>query len=572
MPILDSPVSSSRPLELDDALADRRSARPDPDRALSRAAESRGRVGAFFLAAWLVAAAWPLAVGAERAAEEPAETSSISPSGADPSGAETLAMPAAGPGHASTEQTSTTQHSITIDGDTVSYTATAGTLILREEDGTAKASIFYVAYTRNGVRDPAERPLTFAFNGGPGSSSVWLHLGLLGPRRVLMDDDGRPLPPPYRLVENESSLLDVTDLVFIDPVTTGYSRAVPGQDPSQFHGVEEDVISVGDFVRLWTSRNARWSSPKFLLGESYGTTRAAGLSGYLQRRHGMFLNGVVLVSSILDFITVEADSANDLPHLLHLPSFAATAWYHGRLSPELQNRDLRGLLDEVEAFALGEYASALLRGRRLGAEETRAVADKLASYTGLDPEYVLRSRLRVPIERFTKELLRDRGRTVGRLDSRFRGEDGDPTAADFDSDPSYSAILGPYTATLNDYLRRELELEIDLPYEILTSRVHPWKVGERFEGRYISVSDTLRDAMHRNPDLQVFVANGYYDLATPYFATEYTFDHLALDPASSDRVTMTYYEAGHMMYIHEPSLAALRDDLVAFYATAAGGE
>lgn len=286
----------------------------------------------------------------------------------------------------------------------------------------------------------------------------------------------------------------------------------------------------------------------------------------------MYLNGLILISSVLDFSTVRFDTANDLPYVLILPSYAATAWYHGALDEELQGRDLRSVLDEVEAFALGSYASGLLQGRRLDDEEHHALASRLARYTGLEVSFVEASRLRIPLRRFTKELLRHRRRTVGRLDSRFQGTDGDPAAETPGHDPSYAAILGPYTATLNDYVRRELGFDSALTYEILTARVRPWNMGEAFEGRFLTVSDTLRRAISQNPALRVFVANGYYDLATPYFATEYTFDHLDLDRELFANITMGYYEAGHMMYIHEPSLLRLRDDLVAFYARAAGAD
>ena len=465
------------------------------------------------------------------------------------------------------ERQSVTQHTLSLGGRELRYTATTGTMILKEEDGTAKASVFYIAYTLDGVKDPATRPLTFSFNGGPGSSSVWLHLGLLGPRRVLMDEEGHELPPPYRLVDNEASLLDTTDLVFIDPVSTGYSRAVPGEDAKQFHGLDEDIRAVAEFIRLYTVRQARWSSPKFLIGESYGTTRAAGLSGYLQNRYGYFLNGILLVSSILNFQTARFDTGNDLPYPLFLPTYTATAWYHHQLPADLQNKPLREVLDEVESFALGDYTLALAQGSRLAAAGRQQIAARLARYTGLDPEWVERANLRIEIYRFVKELLRPERRTVGRLDSRFVGIDGDQNGGENEHDPSMTAIMGPYTATLNDYLRRELGFASDLNYEILTDRVRPWNFGEA-QNRYAEVAETLREAMTKNQSLKVFVANGYYDLATPYFATRYTFDHLGLDPSLSDHVTMTYYEAGHMMYIQKKSLLQLKKDLTAFYALA----
>ncbi len=364
---------------------------------------------------------------------------------------------------------SETQHSVTINGEVIQYTVTTGTMVLKEEvekEGTPglsdgeqpKAKIFFVAYTRNDVPNRARRPLTFSFNGGPGSSSVWLHLGVLGPRRVLMDEQGGPLPPPHRLVENEFSLLDVTDLVFIDPVSTGYSRVVEGKKPKEYHGFKKDIESVGDFIRLYTTRYQRWQSPKYLIGESYGTTRAAGLSGYLQERHGLYLNGIMLVSCALDFATLEFFPGHDLPYILHLPTYAATAWYHQRLAPELQ-ADLHATLAEVEAFAAGEYTLALMKGDALTTEETRQIAAKLARYTGLSVDYILRSNLRIEIMRFCKELLRDQRRTVGRLDTRFLGMDRDAAGEFFEHDPSMSNIMGPYTGAFYEYVRRDLKFE-----------------------------------------------------------------------------------------------------------------
>lgn len=460
-----------------------------------------------------------------------------------------------------------TQHAVTIDGKRIGYTATAGTLVLGGEDGTPKASMFYIAYTRDDASAPEKRPITFSFNGGPGSSSVWLHLGLLGPKRVLMDPEGHPLPPPYRLVENEHSLLDRSDLVFLDPVTTGYSRAVPGEDPSQFHGIEEDVETVGELIRLYLTRHQRWASPKFLIGESYGTTRAAGLAGYLQERHGIYLNGIMLVSAILNFQTARFNTGNDLPYPLFLPTYTATAWYHQQLPEDLQQQPLEEVLEAVTSFALGDYTLALAQGDRLDEEARNRLAERLARFTGLTPTYVLQNNLRVPIFRFVKELMRDERRTVGRLDSRFQGMDLDAAGEGYEYDPSYAAIQGPYTATLNDYLRRDLGFESDLPYEILSGRVRPWSYAS-YENRYANVAETLRQAMTRNPALRVFVANGYYDLATPFFATRYTFDHLGLDPSLVNNVSMGFYEAGHMMYIQEASLARLKDDLAAFLTSA----
>jgi carboxypeptidase C (cathepsin A) len=467
-----------------------------------------------------------------------------------------------------------TKHRLMRDGKEMRYTVTCGTIVLKEEaekkgdnEGESqgekpRASIFFVAYVLDGVEDRNRRPLTFSFNGGPGSSSVWLHLGLLGPRRVLLDDEGFALPPPYRLVDNAYTMLDTTDLVFIDPVSTGYSRVLEGEKPKQYHGFKKDIESVGDFIRLYTTRYQRWTSPKFLIGESYGTTRAAGLSGYLQARHGMYLNGIMLISSILNFQADRFKPGNDLPHILFLPTYSATAWYHHRLGEGLQN-DLHATLAEVEAFAMGEYANALMQGDDLPDEERLVIARKLARYTGLSDDYIERTNLRIEIFRFTKELLRHAKRTVGRLDSRFKGIDRDSAGERFEFDPSMTNISGPYTATLNDYVRGELKYESDLPYEILTDRVNPWSYAE-FENEYVNVAETLRLAMTTNPHLKVYSANGYYDLATPYLATRYTFKHMGLDKSLLANLRIGYFEAGHMMYIHIPSLIKLKGELVDF--------
>ncbi|MBX0327375.1 peptidase S10 [Oscillochloris sp. ZM17-4] len=392
-----------------------------------------------------------------------------------------------------------THHQIVVGRETLSYTVTAGTMVIREEaekagEGTsegekARATIFFVAYTRDGERADG-RPITFSFNGGPGSSSVWLHMGLLGPRKVEMGDVGALLPPPYRLGDNPHTLLAQSDMVFIDPVSTGFSRAVPGEAAKPFHGFKKDIEAVGDFIRLYTTRYGRWLSPKFLIGESYGTTRAGGLAGYLQERHGLFLNGIMLISAVLNFQTLEFDPGNDLPYILFLPSYAAAAFYHKRLPDDLQ-ADLRATLAEVEAFALGDYALALLRGDTLGEEGRADIAARLSRYTGLSEAYLLGCDLRVRDDRFVRELLRERGRSVGRLDSRFRGIDRDRVGERAESDPSYSAILGPYSAAINAYVRGELGYASDLPYEIISGRVHPWSYAQH-ENKYVDVAETLR--------------------------------------------------------------------------------
>src|SRR5260370_27765 len=422
-----------------------------------------------------------------------------------------------------------TKHSVKIGGPEIKYTATAGTILLKLEDGTPKASVFYVAYTKDDVTDAAKRPVTFTFNGGPGSASIWLHLGAFGPRRVEMGDAGALLPPPYRLVDNEYSLLDVTDLVFIDPVSTGYSRAVPGEAPKQFHGIEEDIESVGDFIRLYATRNKRWTSPKFLAGESYGTTRAAGRSGYLQQRYGMYLNEIILISSILNFETAEFDTGNDLPYILYLPTYTAIAWYHKKLPADLQGVDVQKSLEESRKFAVREYADALMTGDALPTARRAETIQKISRLTGLSPDYIDRTNLRIEIQRFTKELLRNERRTIGRIDARFTGIDRDAAGERPEFDPSIAAIIGPYSGMLNDYWRNDLKFDSDWPYAVLTGRGRP---GDSllYDDRYVNVAETLPSAMTQNPFLHVFVAKGYYDLATPFFAADYTFDHLGLDP------------------------------------------
>jgi carboxypeptidase C (cathepsin A) len=435
----------------------------------------------------------------------------------------------------------------------------------KESEGEKpRAQIFFIAYTKDGVKDKAKRPVTFSFNGGPGSSSVWLHMGVLGPRRVVLEFDGELPRPPFQLTDNEYSLLDETDLVFIDPVSTGYSRAVEGQKPVEYHGFKKDIESVGDFIRLYATRYQRWLSPKFLAGESYGTTRAAGLSGYLFDRHGMMLNGIMLISAVLDFATIDFAFGNDLPYIVYLPGYTATAWYHNVLKP---HRPLQDWVEEAERFAQGEYAAALFKGDALTAAERAAIVKKLAHYTGLSADFIERSNLRIKDQHFYKELLRGRGQTVGRLDSRLIGLDRSGVTEQPEYDPLLTNVMGPYAAGFYDYVRSELKFESDLPYEIISEKVHPWSFKE-FEGQAIYVAETLRKAMTVNPHLKVFVANGYYDLGTPFFATEYTFNHLGLHESLRGNVNMAYYEAGHMMYIHMPSLEALKNDLAKFIHSA----
>jgi carboxypeptidase C (cathepsin A) len=490
------------------------------------------------------------------------------PRPAPPSGEPDGAAPpaaAAPPAPKAEEKVSQTQHSIQIGGQTIKYTAVAGTMLLKKEDGTPTASMFYIAYTKDDA-DVAKRPLTFAFNGGPGSSSVWLHMGTLGPKRVVMDPEGNPTPPPYRFTDNEYSLLDQTDLVFIDPVSTGYSRAIPESTAKNFHGLKGDLQSVGEFIRMYVTRHERWTSPKFLAGESYGTTRAAALSEHLQDQLGINLNGIVLLSSVLNFGVISFDPGNDLPYPLFLPTYTAAAWFHNKLPKDLQSAGLLKAIDESKRFAAGPYTTALFKGDSISAEERASVAKNLARLTGLSTQYIEENNLRVRAGRFEKELLRDQRRVLGRYDSRLEGVDEDAAAAGPEYDPSYSSVQGAFTAAWNQYVRSELKFESDLPYEVLTDRVSPWSF-EGYENRYVNVAESLRGAMTQNASLKVFIGAGYYDLATPFFSVEYTVSHMDFDAKLRDHISLSYYEAGHMMYTQLKSLQKAKQDISKFMAS-----
>ncbi len=463
------------------------------------------------------------------------------------------------PGELKEEQVKT-QHSVTINGQKLNYTATAGTILLRDNEDKPTATIFYIAYTKDDVRDLTRRPVTFAFNGGPGSSSVWLHLGMLGPRRVLLNEDGTPLPPPYKLVDNEFSLLDDSDLVFIDPVSTGFSRAVKPDEAKKFHSVDSDLSSVASFIRLYTTRNTRWGSPKFVIGESYGTTRAAALTGELRDHQRMNINGVMLVSTVLNFETISFAHGNDLPYVLYLPSYTAAAWYHKRLPADLQQLPVAEAMAKAETFADGDYNHALLLGAALPPETRRAVVKELARWTGLSEDYIDRANLRVPLGRFAEELLRAQNRVIGRFDARYQGYVRDRLSGSMEYDPTLEAVAGVFAATFNNYVRTELNYKSDLPYEILASIQWDW--GE--QNRYLDVADTLADSVTRNPFLHVHVSSGFYDLATPWAAVRYTFNHLRLDPDLAKNITIDTYTSGHMTYLNLPDLKKEKADLAHF--------
>lgn len=454
-----------------------------------------------------------------------------------------------------------TSQQLELAGETLRYRATTGKMPLKDARDKIVAQMFYTAYTLDSDAAPAQRPLIFVFNGGPGAASIWLHMGALGPRRVDMGEEGFMPPPPFRLIDNAYSWLDLGDLVFIDPVGTGFSRASDPDDNKKYWGLQADLEAVGEFIRLYLSRNQRWTSPLYLAGESYGTTRAAGLAGHLIDR-GIAFNGVILISTIMNFQTARFTKANDLPYALFLPSFCAAAHYHGQLPADLQARELRELLSEVADWSESDYTVALAKGDRLSPDERGAIAARLARYTGLSERFVLGADLRINIMSFCKELLRDDKRAVGRLDARFVGIMASAEGQTFDFDPSMQAIVPPYSAVYNQYAREELGYQSDLNYEILSYEVNRnWKYAG---GEFPDTSEGLRAAFAKNPYMKVLVAQGYYDLATPFHAAYYSLSHMGLDASLRDNVVIEEYEAGHMMYLHVPSLAKLKADAARF--------
>jgi carboxypeptidase C (cathepsin A) len=484
------------------------------------------------------------------------------------------------------------EHTVIIDGKPVRYKSVAGYMVLKDYDNKAKkdsssddkdqatapkektdkskdknkepkalAKIFYIAYVREDA-GTTKRPITFSFNGGPGSASIWLHMGALGPRRAVLTDRGEALPPPYRLEDNNYSWLDQTDLVFIDPVSTGYSRVEPDEDPKKYHGYDEDINSIGEFIRLYLTKYNRWTSPKFVIGESYGTTRAAGLSDFLQNRYGIYLNGIILVSAVLNFQTLDFSPGNELPFELYMPSYTAAAWYHKKLAPELLNKRLTDVLSEAEDFASHDYRTALFEGDKLSPEKKQEIADRLSQFIGLPPNYISQLGDEVPFDLFATHLLMEQNRQIGRYDSRYTGMRYNPGRDDMEFDPSFEAVNGPFTATFNDYARRELHFESELPYETLAN-VWPWKY-QRAQNRYLNVAEDLRKAMIRNPYLKVWLCCGYYDLATPYFASKYTVDQMSLEAPIHKNIRLTYYNSGHMLYVLKPALIQFKSDFRSF--------
>ena len=453
-----------------------------------------------------------------------------------------------------------TTNTVTIAGQSVNYMAETGMLPLLKSDGGARASVFYVAYTRLGETSAGARPVTVCFNGGPGSSSVWLHLGALGPRRVKMNDDGTLPRPPFGLMDNEYSILDFSDLVFVDPVATGFSRAVADEKPENFFGQTADLESIGEFIRLWATRHERWLSPKYLCGESYGVFRAAGLAAYLRSRFGMYLNGLVFVSGVLDFETISDGPGNDLPFLLLLPSLTATAHFHQKLPPDLQ-ADLSKAIAEAKDFVRTHYAAALQQGASLPAGERESIVAELARLTGLSPQVIRDNHLRIDSGVFRRQLLHDQGLILGAYDAGITGRDDDPASPSPDFDPSYAATYGPFSAAMNSYARAELKFEDDLPYEILVG-VQPWNYAAR--NSYPSVTGQLASAMSQNPYMRVLVFGGRRDLVCPLETMRFSLGHMPLDPAYRTNIISAEFDAGHMMYVNLPDLKKMRKALEDF--------
>jgi carboxypeptidase C (cathepsin A) len=462
-----------------------------------------------------------------------------------------------------------------IDGQLIPYQATAFTIQIKNAAGEPIGLMYAAAYTRSDVKDPSTRPISFFYNGGPGSASMWLHMGAFGPRRVATPDGAFTAPAPYKLVDNSESLIDRTDMVFIDAMGTGFSRVIGKGKPADFNGIDEDMDSFGQFINAYVSRNGRWNSPKFLMGESYGTFRSAALGNYLQDRYSMHLNGIVLISSVLDLSSITFGPGDDRVYQYYLPSYAAVAWYH----KALKNRpaSLEALVEEARKYATGEYAAALFKGDNISPVEAAAVARRLSYFTGLSEDYLLKAHLRVTLGQFNVELLRDRGLTAGRIDARFTGYTRDLLSETAQGDPEGPAVGGAFTALLNQYNRDELKFGMNEEYHNTSGGNGTWnwtRNGRGGRGGFPgapNVQGDLAQAMITNPRLLVEVENGYFDMATPFFATEFTMDHLALPDALRGHVQNKYYEAGHMMYLNDASRVKLHNNIAAFVDHATRG-
>ena len=452
-----------------------------------------------------------------------------------------------------------THHSINLDGKPLNYTATVAQMPLKTPSGETEAHIFYMAYTLDGVTDKTKRPVTFCFNGGPGSASLWVHMGGMGPRSPKLMPNGSMPPPPFQLKDNQNTWLDKTDLVFIDPVGTGYSRAKSVDVAHRMNGVQGDIQSVGEFIRMYLLRNEREASPLFIAGESYGTLRTAGLAGHLVDR-GIAFNGIVLIGTTLNLETIWSRS-DDLVYQLEFPTYAADAWYHKKVAPELQKKDLKTFLKEAEAFAMTDYANALAKGDDLPAAERKAIVEKLNRFTGLEPRYIEESNLRWDVQHFTRQLMRDKHLTIGRYDGRLSGPSAMNTGETSEYDPSSSLITPPFVSVFTNYIRNELGYKTDMQY-YTSGGIQPWDYG--VQNGFGDTTAMLRNAMVKNPYMKVMVAAAYYDLATPYFAVEYTFNHMGLSPLMHQNITWDFYQSGHMLYIDSDSHAKMRKDILDF--------
>jgi carboxypeptidase C (cathepsin A) len=501
-----------------------------------------------------------LGQAARTAAQEPAKDAKPT----DAKAADAKATPDAPP----KEESSATDHTIRIGAQTINYKATASTTLLKDDKGEPTALMYSTAYTRSDVKDFSQRPIAFIYNGGPGSASVWLHMGAFGPRRVITENATATPPAPYKVTDNSESLLDKADLVFIDPVGTGFSHAVGKAQDKDFWGVDSDVRSLAKFIVTYVDRNNRWNSPKFLIGESYGTFRSVALGNYLQTSDGMYINGIVLISSVLDVGTLSYSPGDDRPYMFYLPTFAATAWYYKLL----KNRpdDLPAFVASARQFAATDYAAALMKGSALTNDEQAAIAKKLSDFTGLSEDYLIKADLRVALPQFNAEVQRSRGLTIGRYDARFSGLTYDLLTENAEFDPSFSGVVGAFTAAFNGYVREELKFGQDKDYKVLPSEPSQnwdWKhnggPGNFFPGAPTVEGDLIRELID-NPHLQVQVENGYFDMATPFFATEYTMDHLMLPPSARDRIQFRYYDSGHMIYLHDEDRVKLKANIAAF--------
>ena len=463
------------------------------------------------------------------------------------------------------ERVSTTHHTTTIGGRSLAYTANTGTMVLRDDDGNPRATVFYVSYAKDD-ENAGTRPVTFFFNGGPGSASIWLNMGIMSPKYPEMGPGGSQPAPPYRLIDNPNSPLDVTDLVQIDAMMTGYSRPGKGVPAKEFTGETNDIRMFAQFIRNYLDKYDRWASPKYLFGESYGTFRSAGLADELQSEEGIELNGIMLLGTVLDFQFIAPSPTNDIAYSAFLPTYAATAWYHRKLPADLQGRTLEQVVQQAREYAFGDYLTTLAKGNKLTPAERTAAAQRLERLTGISQQYALNTNLRIDPGSYRTELLRGERKTVGRYDSRMTGLNGNATSTRPDYDPSDVAPSGAFMSAYMRYLQDDLDYSSDLQY-YTGGRTGGWEYDPQPRNGFPNEVESLRLALARNPYLRVMVGSGYYDLATPFANAEYTFDHLGFDPTYPERVEFQYYQSGHMAYLNQESARKLKADIARFIAS-----